>query len=104
MINALKKLFGFGPKTDYAQLVKNGAIILDVRSKGEYAGGHIKGSINIPVDQLRNNLNKLKDKNQPIITCCASGMRSASAKGLLKSGGYAEVYNGGAWSSLQHKL
>lgn len=104
MINALKNLFGFGPKTDYAHLVKNGAIILDVRSKGEYAGGHIKGSINIPVDQLRNNLGKLKDKNKPIITCCASGMRSASAKGVLKSGGYVEVYNGGAWSSLQNKL
>lgn len=93
-----------GSKTDYAQLVKEGAIIIDVRSKGEFAGGHIKGSINIPVDQLRNNLNKLKNKTKPIITCCASGMRSASAKSLLKSIGYLEVYNGGGWNSLQNKL
>jgi phage shock protein E len=104
MINLLKNLFGLGPKTDYAQLIKEGAIILDVRSKGEYNSGHIKGSINIPDDQLRNNYGKLKNKEKPIITCCASGMRSASAKGLLKSNGYLEVYNGGSWGSLQNKL
>ena len=104
MINAIKNLFGMGTKTDYAQLVKKGAIVLDVRSRGEFETGHIRGSVNIPVDQLRNNLNKLKDKSKPIITCCASGMRSASAKTLLKANGYSEVYNGGGWSSLQNKL
>jgi rhodanese-related sulfurtransferase len=104
MINTLKNLMGFGPEADYAQLVKEGAIILDVRSKGEYAGGHIKGSINISVDALSGNLNKLKDKNKPIITCCASGMRSASAKSILKSNGFAEVHNGGSWYSLQKKI
>lgn len=104
MINTLKNIFGFDPSVNYADLVKQGAIILDVRSKGEYAGGHIKGSINISVDQLGNNLNKLKDKNKPIITCCASGMRSASAKSILKSNGYTQVYNGGGWYSLQGKL
>lgn len=104
MINTLKNLFGMGVKTDYAQLVKQGAVILDVRTKGEFDGGHIKGALNIPVDQLRNNLNKLKDKNKPIITCCASGMRSASAKALLKASGYSEVYNGGGWNSLQSRL
>jgi rhodanese-related sulfurtransferase len=72
MINTLRKLFGIGPGVNYAELVKNGAIILDVRSKSEYAGGHIKGAVNISVDTLRNNLGKLKDKNKPIITCCAS--------------------------------
>ena len=104
MINTLKQLLGFGPKVNYAELVKQGAIILDVRSKGEYASGHIKGSVNISVDALNNNLNKLKDKNKTIITCCASGMRSASAKSILKSNGFTQVHNGGAWSSLQHKI
>lgn len=104
MIDTLKQLFGFGPAVDYAALVKQGAIILDVRSKGEYAGGHIKGSINISVDQLSNNLNKLKDKSKPIITCCASGMRSTSAKSILKSNGFREVHNGGGWYSLQNKI
>jgi rhodanese-related sulfurtransferase len=104
MINTLKQLLGFGPKTDYTALVKQGAIILDVRSQGEYAGGHIKGSLNIAVDQLSRNLSQLEDKNKPVITCCASGMRSASAKSLLIANGYKEVYNGGSWNALQQRL
>jgi len=55
MIETLKKIFGLGPSADYAQLVKEGAIILDVRTKGEYASGHISGSVNISVDQLSAN-------------------------------------------------
>ena len=103
MLDLIKNLFGV-EKTNYAELVKEGAIILDVRSKEEYAGGHIKGSINIPVDQLAGNLHKFKDKMKPVITCCASGMRSASAKSILKSNGFTEVYNGGGWMSLQNKI
>lgn len=103
MLNAIKKLFGMGPKVDYSELLKQGAVIVDVRSKGEYQGGHIKGSLNIPVDVLRNNLINLK-KEKPIITCCASGMRSATAKSILKSNGFTEVYNGGGWMSLQFKI
>lgn len=104
MFESIKKMLGFGPSIDYAALVKQGAIILDVRTKGEYNGGHIKGSINISVDQLTNNLNRLPDRQKPIITCCASGMRSSSAKNLLKSKGYSQVYNGGSWAGLQSKL
>jgi len=104
MLSTLKNMLGLGPKTDYAALVKNGALILDVRSKGEFAGGHIKGSINIPVDQLRNSLDKLKDPNRPIIACCASGMRSATAKSILAGCGYKQVYNGGGWMSLRNQL
>jgi len=104
MINLIKRILGLGPKINYSELVKNGAVILDVRSTGEYADGHIKGSVNIPVDQLRNNFEKLKDKKKPIITCCASGMRSATAKSILLNAGYEEVYNGGGWYGLQGKL
>jgi len=104
MIESLKKLFGLGPKADYKQLVNDGATIIDVRTKGEYAQGHIKGSLNIPLDQISSKLKTLKDKNKPIITCCASGMRSASAKGILKSNGFQEVHNGGGWMSLNNKL
>ncbi|MFZ4456958.1 MAG: rhodanese-like domain-containing protein [Bacteroidales bacterium] len=104
MLNAIKQLLGFGPKVDLAELVKQGAIILDVRTKGEFTGGHIKGSINIAVDALSSNLSKLKDKEKPIITCCASGMRSASAKSILKANGYTNVHNGGSWMSLRNKI
>jgi len=103
MLQAIKNLLGLGPKVDFNELMKNGATIIDVRSKGEYQGGHIKGSQNIPLDVLGNNLAKLK-RDKPIITCCASGMRSASAKSILKSNGFADVYNGGGWMSLQNKI
>ena len=103
MLNIIKKILGLGPSVDYAQLIKQGAVILDVRSKNEYAGGHINNSINISVDTLGSNLSKLK-KDKPIITCCASGMRSASAKSMLISNGFKEVYNGGGWQSLQNKI
>lgn len=104
MITTLKKIFGFGPSVNYSELVQQGAIILDVRSKAEFSGGHIKGAINIPLNVLNNHLGQLKDKDKTIITCCASGMRSASAKNILQSHGYKNVYNGGGWSSLQNKL
>jgi rhodanese-related sulfurtransferase len=103
MINAIKNLLGFGSKVDYAELVKQGAIIVDVRSKAEYTSGHIKGSINISLDTLSNNISKLK-KDKPIITCCASGMRSASAKNILLSNGFTDVHNGGGWMSLQNQI
>ena len=103
MFDSIKNLFGM-ETTDFAALVKHGATVVDVRSKGEYAGGHIKNSINIPVDQLAANLARLKDKNKPIITCCASGMRSSSALTILKNAGYTQVYNGGGWMSLNNKI
>ena len=104
MINKLKKLLGIRTPTNYGKLVKEGALILDVRSKDEFNSGHIKTSINISVDKLSANLDKLKDKNKVIITCCASGMRSAMAKNMLKSKGYLHVYNGGSWYSLSKKI
>jgi phage shock protein E len=103
MLTLLKKMFGSGQAPDYAELMKKGAQIIDVRTAGEYRGGHIRGSVNIPLDALQRNLAKLK-KDKPVITCCASGMRSASAKSILKSNGFIEVYNGGGWMGLENKL
>lgn len=94
---------GLGPKIDFAELMQQGAVIIDVRTKGEFQTGHIKGAINIPLQTLSQNLTKFK-KDKPIITCCASGMRSASAKGILKSNGFTQVYNGGSWMSLENKI
>ena len=99
----LKKMLGLGPGVDYNDLAKRGAVIVDVRSPQEYAGGHIRGSVNIPLNDLQRQLKRLPDKQKPIITCCASGMRSASAKSILRSQGYAEVINGGGWHSLSGK-
>ncbi len=103
MFNSIKQFFGFGPKVDFSAMLRQGAQILDVRSKGEYAGGHIKGSINISLDTLASHVSRLK-KDKPVIICCASGMRSASAVGILKGHGFNQVYNGGGWTSLQNKI
>lgn len=104
MLQSIKNLLGLSPKTDYSELIKQGAIILDVRSRNEFSGGHIKNSINIPVDQLSSELSKLTDKNKCIICCCASGMRSGTAKRILESKGYKAVFNGGSWNSLENRL
>lgn len=100
-MSLLKKLFG-GTSVNYAELVKNGAMIIDVRTPAEFNGGHIKGAVNMPLQSLQANMAKIP-KNKTIITCCASGMRSGSAKSLLKAAGY-EVHNGGGWMSLKSKI
>lgn len=104
MINKLKNFFGIKPAPDYDQLIKEGGVIIDVRTKAEYTGGHIKGSKNIPLQTLNANSNLPKDKNKPVITCCASGMRSASAKKTLISKGFTNVHNGGSWINLNNKI
>jgi len=103
MLQLLKNLFGLSPKVDFKELLRNGAQLVDVRTKAEYQQGHLKGSVNIPLNILSNQTSKLK-KDKPIITCCASGMRSAQGKNILKSNGFNEVYNGGGWMSLQNKI
>jgi phage shock protein E len=101
-MSLLGKLFGM-KSVNYQQLVQEGAVIVDVRSPGEFQGGHIKGSINVPLQSIQSSLGKIP-KNKTVITCCASGMRSASAKSVLKSAGYADVHNGGGWMSLKSKI
>jgi phage shock protein E len=103
MLDFLKKLFSRGQKTDFAELVRNGALIVDVRTAGEYKSGHIQGSLNIPVDQIRSRTAELKKKGKPVITCCRSGSRSAMALSMLDSAGI-ECYNGGAWDTLRDRI
>jgi phage shock protein E len=98
MLSLLKKLFGSNP-VDLAQLIKDGAAIVDVRTPGEYASGHVKGSINIPLDSISSQTEKLK-KYSNIITCCRSGNRSGMAKRILSSKGFKNVVNGGSWQNV----
>lgn len=98
------KLFGTSEVSfDVQQVMQKGAVIVDVRTPGEFDSGHIKGSLNIPLDQIGTKIAFLKNKNVPVITVCRSGNRSGAAAGVLKSNGI-EVYNGGAWDSLQSQL
>lgn len=99
----LNNLFASKPGIDFKELVKLGAVIVDVRTASEYKTGHIAGSLNIELDKLKASIQSLKSKNKPVITVCRSGNRSGVAVNLLKSEGI-EVYNGGAWNDLQNKI
>ena len=94
--------FGKKQAINFAELRRGGAVILDVRTPGEFKTGHIKGAVNIPLDKLSSGLSKLS-KSKPVITCCASGMRSSAAAAQLKKAGY-DAYNGGGWMSLKNKI
>jgi rhodanese-related sulfurtransferase len=85
------------------EFTKKGAVIIDVRSLGEFQGGHIKGSKNIPLDTIAAKISEIKKLEKPVIVCCRSGMRSAQAASILKENGI-EVINGGGWQSLESKL
>ena len=82
--------------SDARALVENGALLVDVRSEGEYADGGIEGSINIPIQELASRMDELGDKNREIVVYCQSGGRSAMAKRLLESNGFSKVHDLGS--------
>lgn len=82
------------------QIIKeNKGTIIDVRTVGEYQGGHVAGSKNIPLQELPGRLDELKKMDQPFVMCCASGNRSGQATGYLKQLGY-DCHNGGSWMDV----
>ena len=101
MFNLIKSLFK--PKNDLRKIVQEGAVIIDVRTKGEYLGGNITGSKNIPLDSINKEIQTIKNFKKPIIIVCQSGARSRMAKAILTAAGI-ETYNGGGWNSLRNKI
>ena len=83
--------------------VSKGAIILDVRTSIEFESGHIEGSINIPLGQIRERYKEL-DPSKTYITTCSHGLRSIKVEHLLKERGFQHVSNGGAWVDLEAKI
>jgi len=97
-------MLGLGGKSEsFQEFIAKGAIIIDVRTIGEFREGHIKGSKNIPLDIITSKISEIKKLEKPVIVCCRSGMRSAQAASILKSNGI-EVMNGGGWLGLERKL
>jgi phage shock protein E len=96
-------LFASKNKTDFNELVKQGAVIIDVRTATEYRSGHVPGSLNIELEKVNASVAELKKKNKPVIAVCRSGNRSGAAVTILKTAGV-EAYNGGAWNDLQKRL
>ncbi|WP_295664342.1 rhodanese-like domain-containing protein [uncultured Mucilaginibacter sp.] len=98
-MSIFEKLFGSTPKVDLTDIIKQGAFLVDVRSPGEFAGGNVKGSVNIPLDKVSSQLSKFKNKKN-IIVFCQSGGRSSQAKTILEQNGFANVINGGTWNNV----
>ncbi len=86
------------PGAKAREKVAAGALLLDVRTEGEFRGGAIPGAKNIPVQSLASRLGEL-DRARPVIVYCASGMRSSSAASLLKKNGFGEVHDLGPASA-----
>ena len=74
---------------------KDRPTIIDVRTPAEFAGQHVPGAINIPLDEVAQRINELKELPKPIIAYCRSGNRSGIAVSILKQNGIAEAINGG---------
>lgn len=85
------------------EYVEQGAIVVDVRTPGEFKSGHVKGSRNIPLQNIGAKTAELKKLNKPLILCCASGMRSAQATSILKNAGI-DCVNGGSWGKVNRSL
>lgn len=102
MLSKLLRLL-FGPGTDYKSLVEEGAVIVDVRTPEEFKTGHIRDSVNIPVNKIAGQAGKLKKQGKVVITCCHSGARSAMARSVLDRHGI-RCYNGGSWNGLRKRL
>lgn len=83
-------------KARLPELLSRGAVVVDVRSTGEYEAGARPGSLNIPLGSLESRAGEL-DSSKPVIVCCASGTRSALAAGILARRGFKEVVNAGPW-------
>ena len=81
---------------DARQLVAQGAVLLDVRTPAEYAGGHLDGAVNIPLQQLADRLTELRPTDRPLVVYCRSGARSRQATELLREAGFGAVHDLGA--------
>jgi rhodanese-related sulfurtransferase len=98
MFGLFKNLFGAND-AQLAEVIGEGAFLVDVRSKAEFAGGSVKGATNIPLDSIAGQLAKFKGKKN-VVVFCASGMRSGQAKTILQQNGIENVFNGGGWRNV----
>ena len=92
-------LFGNDNSDQIKQMLDNGAVVIDVRTPGEFMGGHVAGSKNFPLQEIQGKVAELKKIGKPLVLCCQSGARSGQATGFLKSQGI-ECENGGGWMQV----
>lgn len=76
--------------------------IVDVRTPAEFMGGSVEGAINVPLHELPDRIEELKQLQQPLLLCCASGSRSGRAQQFLASQGFSDAINGGPWTEVNY--
>ena len=99
MFGIFKNMFAPTDNSNLEEAVKNGAFLVDVRTPAEFAGGSVKGAVNIPLDKLPAKLAAFKGKKS-IVFFCRSGSRSSQAKSILEQNGFQYVINGGSWHNV----
>ena len=82
-------------------LLRQGGTIVDVRTPGEFMGGNVAGSINIPLNEVPERVSEFKEMKAPVLLCCLSGGRSGQATGFLQAQGI-DCYNAGGWMDLNY--
>ena len=98
-MSIFSQIFGGGSSVDLKSIIAEGAFLVDVRTPGEFADGNVKGSVNIPLDNLTKEIAQFQGKKN-IIVFCRSGNRSGMAKSLLEQQGFKNVINGGTWQNV----
>ncbi|MEZ0486727.1 rhodanese-like domain-containing protein [Fibrella aquatica] len=101
MLNFLRTVFGSTGNNKLKQVLAQGAVVIDVRSPNEFATGHARGAVNIPLDQLKSKVIQLKSYQKPIVLCCATGMRSSQARLILLEQGITHMFDAGSWRNLK---
>jgi rhodanese-related sulfurtransferase len=101
MLSILKKIFSASSHREQLEkVISQESFLVDVRTSGEFSLGSVKGAVNIPLGNLRDQLFKFKDQKN-IVVFCKSGVRSAQAKRILEQNGFQNVTNGRTWKNVQ---
>jgi phage shock protein E len=77
--------------------------IVDVRTSAEFQGGHVAGSINIPLNEVVDRADEIMKLKTPVVFCCASGGRSGQATAYFRAQGL-ECENGGGWMEVNMRM
>jgi rhodanese-related sulfurtransferase len=94
-------IFGSGVDTaKVKEMLQEGAKVIDVRTPSEFSSGHVKGSKNIPLQNIHLKVDEIRKMGKPVVLCCATGNRSGQAAHMLKEQGI-ECINGGGWKKVR---
>ena len=82
------------------EALRHGGTIIDIRTASEFDQGKVRDSINIPIDRISINLQRIREMPKPIIICSNFDSENEKAISFLKTNGIKEIYNGGSWTRI----